>query len=83
MGLRRGLLLAGPVKLSPAEDGGQGCIKSATGIEHYFSADGAYDGWGMDVSQGNLGLEDAAGIIAAIESEREIIPPKKGDSDGR
>ena len=51
-----------------------------TGMEHWFTEDGIYDGWGMavkisapDSSSTDLPAE-ASEFIDAIERDREILP---------
>lgn len=53
----------------------QNCIITSTRMEHFFTQDGVYDGWAMDISRaGFTMLPDADEFIQAIESEREIMP---------
>jgi hypothetical protein len=70
--------------------GGLNRLVCSTGMEHWFTADGVYDGWGMDVSGSGLvadpsvplSAQEAGGFIAAIENDREIEGnPKRDDSN--
>lgn len=47
-------------------------ILCADGMQHYFTIDGHYDGWGMDTEGQNLSWVEAATIIKSIEEARLI-----------
>jgi hypothetical protein len=75
------LNLIGRVQVIESAPGGQGhLLIESTGTSHFFRAeDGAYDGWGMDVSDedGALSEKDAAEFIKAVEKDRKIHQPGK------
>ena len=66
--------LAGPVSL--VEGDVLSRMTSAEGLEHFFTSDGHYDGWGRAC---NVSLEDAGDLIQSIEQEREIESPGNPD----
>lgn len=72
------LTLTCPIRISGK------CITTSTGFEHFFTADGAYDGWGMPFSAsvpcGEDPMETAMPMIEAIDAEREIILSPEKDS---
>lgn len=41
-------------------------------MEHYFTADGYYDGWGMFAPPGAASLEAAAEVIREVEAGRVL-----------
>ncbi len=47
-------------------------IRSGDGTDHYFTPEGDYDGWGMNIEPANLTDEQAASLIQAVESQRKI-----------
>lgn len=75
------LNLIGTIQAIEAAPGGQGhLLIESTGTSHFFqSEDGAYDGWGMEVSdeEGKLTEADMAKLIDAVEKDREIHQPGK------
>jgi len=68
------LQLVGTVQAGEPSPNGQGSLAvEATGMTHFFRAeDGAYDGWGMDVSEANLPQGDVIAFIEAVDRDREI-----------
>ncbi len=69
--------LIGRIDAHEAAPNGQGRLTvKNTGMEHFFrAADGAYDGWGMDVSEMPLTLADVTGVVDEIDKGREICEP--------
>jgi hypothetical protein len=59
--------LAGPVSL--AEGDILSRITSAEGLEHFFTSDGHYDGWGKICS---IPLKEASDLMKSIEQDRDI-----------
>jgi hypothetical protein len=51
-------------------------LTSAEGMDHYFTSDGYYDGWGMGTSVETM--EEAAQAIEQIEGDREIDGEQPG-----
>ena len=69
------LNLVGECACKEASLGGQSSITVIeTGYTHFFTEDGIYDGWGADISRANLNLDEAFGLIQAIEVDRETQP---------
>jgi len=63
-----------------APEGLGSLLIESTGTSHFFRAeDGAYDGWGMDVSDndGDLNEDDIVKLIDAVELDREIHQPRE------
>lgn len=75
------LNLIGTIHVFEASPGGQGhLLIESTGTSHFFRAeDGAYDGWGMEVSDtdGNLSEDDLVKLIDAVEKDRTIHQPRE------
>ena len=73
--------LIGRVSVIEATPGGQGhLVIESTGTSYFFRAeDGAYDGWGMDVSDadGILSEADIVNLVGAVERDRKIHQPGK------
>jgi hypothetical protein len=71
------LTLTAPLRVS-----GQ-CLVTSTGMEHFFTEEGLYDGWGMpfraEVSDGADPLDEVRPFIEAIEKDREIKKKEAGD----
>lgn len=44
-------------------------LSDAASVDHYFTADGIYDGWGRAI---NATLDDAGAAIESFETSREI-----------
>lgn len=49
-------------------------IVTGTRVEHWFTPEGAYDGWGMDVSAEDLNASEARQLIEAVEAGRRFPP---------
>ena len=53
-------------------------LSSAEGLDHYFTLEGFYDGWGTgDVRL--LNQENVEGSIEAIQDLRVVEPPKENE----
>jgi len=51
------------------------CLKTSTGMSHFFTKEGKYDGWEIaidEVSGIGIPLEDAVPFALRIDAEREI-----------
>lgn len=48
-------------------------LVSAIGITHFFTDEGRYDGFAVDVSGSNVSNEEMKDLIDAIERDREVI----------
>lgn len=68
------LSLISPAIRFASSIGGQGVISSATGMDHFFTSEGIYDGYGMNVS---LSEEAVVPFMEAIENDREILDEKR------
>jgi hypothetical protein len=53
-------------------------ISSADGLDHYFTLEGYYDGWGMNVEGQDLSVDEAMMVIEAVETERAIQSDQQG-----
>lgn len=76
------LNLIGTIQVAEPSPSGQGSLLiESTGTTHFFCAvDGAYDGWGMEVTEIEDHL-DEKGILAfieAVEKDRKIHEVEKG-----
>jgi hypothetical protein len=75
--------LIGTITVGEPALNGQGFLRiEETGTTHYFRAeDGAYDGWGMEISEtgGELDLNDVAQFVSAVEKCREIHETREGE----
>ena len=52
-------------------------VVNATGMRYYFREDGIYDGWEMAIEGSGMDWDEAKKFAEAIESDREIVPPKE------
>jgi hypothetical protein len=64
--------IVGPVEISEGDH--LSSLHSAEGLDHYFTQDGYYDGWGKDVSGSNIGLPEVEKQIESIERDRKVKP---------
>lgn len=46
-------------------------IKNPSGLEHFFTPDGEYDGWGQAVAEGTT-IEQAQALMADTERHRSV-----------
>ena len=54
-------------------------LVTSTGMRHYFTAEGIYDGWEMDVSgMGFQSWEEAKAFAEKVDSERDIEEESRG-----
>jgi hypothetical protein len=69
------LTLTGPLTIMPrVPDSPFTKLLTSTGMEHWFTDDGLYDGWGMDVSGLTVAdPQEALDIAQAIDDEREKL----------
>ena len=71
------LTMTGPLTLLISS--GLDRIVTSTGMEHWFTKEGIYDGWGMEFAEPVPcdDPQDALDLATAIDNEREIIPPQE------
>ena len=52
---------------------GQNSLTTSTGLTHYFTSEGVYDGFGFDLPANQFTLEDAKDYLLRYDSEREVL----------
>lgn len=74
------LTLTEPLEVSRGE--GMNCLKTSTGMEHFFLQDGRYDGWGMpcNFEEQAESLDESLDFAQTIDNKRDIR--KKEDANG-
>ena len=52
---------------------GQNSLTTSTGLTHYFTSAGTYDGFGFDLPAGEFTLEEAKEYLLRYDEEREVV----------
>ena len=65
--------LTPPLKVTlPSKEGGMGCISCSDGIDHFFTSEGIYDGWGITLDTPTPDADGWVGdYIQAVQESRQ------------
>lgn len=70
---RRETIAISPDSVVRQNDGSElWSIRCLDGVDHYFTLDGYYDGWGLNVIDHDLSIKEAEEIIKSIEGAQRL-----------